>query len=142
MSETSAVQGIVLCHAEMAAGMVQAARDITGVDAEALTPLSNRDCSPETLTRRVEGALRGGPAIVFTDLAAGSCGFTARRLCLKRGEVVVVSGVNLPMLVDFVMHRDMPLGELVPRLMDKGRAGITASEPGQGKNERRALSGG
>jgi mannose/fructose-specific phosphotransferase system component IIA len=32
--------------------------------------------------------------------------------------------VNLPILLDFVFHRDMPLDELVPRLVGKGRDGI------------------
>ena len=39
----------------------------------------------------------------------------------------VVSGVNLPVLLDFVFHRDMPLAALVERLVEKGRAGITGA---------------
>jgi hypothetical protein len=39
----------------------------------------------------------------------------------------VVFGVNLPMLLDFVFHRDLPLDELQHRLLARGRAGICSS---------------
>ena len=44
--------------------------------------------------------------------------------CREYGDRAVVCGVNLPILLDFVFHRDMPLDELVERLLDKGRDGI------------------
>jgi mannose/fructose-specific phosphotransferase system component IIA len=51
----------------------------------------------------------------------------ARRLTIDRPETAVVCGVNLPMLLDFVFHRDLPLPELVDRLVSKGKASITGS---------------
>ena len=42
----------------------------------------------------------------------------------------MVCGVNLPILLDFVFHRDVPLDELVTRLVEKGREGIRPL-PGQ-----------
>jgi mannose/fructose-specific phosphotransferase system component IIA len=38
---------------------------------------------------------------------------------------MVISGVNLPLLLDFVLHRDLPLPELGPRLVEKGRNAIS-----------------
>jgi mannose/fructose-specific phosphotransferase system component IIA len=41
----------------------------------------------------------------------------------------VVAGVNLPMLLEFVFHDDLPLEELVQRVQEKGRASIAQPVP-------------
>ena len=122
------VRGVVLAHASLAEGLVASVRAISGIGEEALTALSNEGCGPETLQARVDAALPGeGPAIVFTDLGSGSCAFTARRIALERPGTGIVTGVNLAILLDFVFHREMPLPELMERLVEKGRAGVTGA---------------
>jgi mannose/fructose-specific phosphotransferase system component IIA len=121
------VRGLVVAHASIAAGLVEGVRQIAGVGEEALAGLSNVGCSPETLRERLTEALGQGPAIVFTDLGSGSCAFAARRIALERPDTAVVTGVNLPILLDFVFHRDAPLAELVERLVEKGKAGVTGA---------------
>ncbi len=117
-------RGIVVAHGAMAEGMVDAVRGIAGCDADALASISNRGLSPSALAEQVGIATGKGPAIVFTDLPSGSCGFAARLLARDKGGLAVICGVNLPMLLDFVMHRDLPLDELVSRLVNKGRTAI------------------
>ena len=130
MSEAGrGVRGVVIAHGDMAEGMVTAVRHITGVEDGVLVPLSNRERSPEDLAALVAAQLEGGPAILFTDLQSGSCGFAARRLTRDRPDVPVICGVNLPLLVDFVMNREMDLRALVDRLVDKGRGSIVAIQP-------------
>lgn len=124
MSETPAIRGVVLSHGELAAGIVDAVRQITGMGEDVLVPLSNRGKSPETLQAAVAELVGEGPAIVFTDLQSGSCGIVARRLSQQAARVVVVSGMNLPVLLEFVTNRHLPLDALVPRLLQKGRAAI------------------
>ncbi|HSL68840.1 MAG TPA: hypothetical protein VK864_01295 [Longimicrobiales bacterium] len=139
MSEAS-VRGVVLAHGNMAAGMVDAVRQITGIDADLLVPISNRGLSPEALAAEVRAHVQGA-TIVFTDLQSGSCGFAARRYCLDLPDVVVISGVNLPILLEFAMLRDLPLPELVPRLLHKARAAITSSSHTADPHEHRVVSG-
>jgi mannose/fructose-specific phosphotransferase system component IIA len=124
MSERTAVRGILLTHGSMAEGIVDAVARITGVGREALVPVSNEGVSPEVLADRIRGLLDAQPTIIFTDLQSGSCGFAARRVSREAERLVVISGVNLPLLLDFVMNRQMPLDELVPRLLARGRAAI------------------
>jgi mannose/fructose-specific phosphotransferase system component IIA len=121
------VTGLVVSHASLAEGLVQSVRQIAGVDGEALRAVSNEGCGPEALQAAVAGALGTGPGIVFTDMPSGSCAFAARRLTVDRPDTAVICGVNLPMLLDFVFHRDLPLPELVDRLVNKGKSAITGS---------------
>lgn len=134
------VRGIVLAHGSMAAGLIDAVRHITGAPEDALVALSNRGLSPEALTAELRAKMEG-PTIVFTDLPSGSCGFAARRNCQGSSQFVVISGVNLPILLEFTMHRELPMKELVPRLLTKARAAIVSSAPDLESNEHRAVSG-
>jgi PTS system mannose-specific IIA component len=121
------VVGLVVSHASLAEGLVQSVRQIAGAEADALRAVSNDGCGPEALQNTVRDALGDGPGIVFTDMPSGSCAFAARRLTLDRADTAVVCGVNLPMLLDFVFHRDLPLPELVDRLVNKGKSAITGT---------------
>lgn len=144
MSEATtggAARGVVLAHGAMAEGLVDAVRQITGAGPDVLMPLSNRGLSPDALAAEVRAHIQG-TTIVFTDLPSGSCGFAARRFCQQLPDLVVISGVNLPILLEFTMYRNLPLAELVPRLVNKARASIISTSPDQGSNEHRAVSGG
>jgi len=128
MSEDSVVRGILFAHGEMARGMVDAVRRITGIDEEALAPLSNEGLDREDLLQAIDALACDAPCIVFTDLLSGSCAAAAMVSCTERSNRAVICGVNLPMLLDFVFHRDMPLPALVDRVLVKGREGMRALE--------------
>jgi PTS system mannose-specific IIA component len=136
------VRGVLIGHGGMPEGMVDAVRHITGAEPDVLVPITNRGKAPETLAAEVEAIVGDGPAILFTDLPSGSCGFVARRLTQTSAGIAVISGVNLPLLIDFVMNRQLPLQELVPRLLQKGRAAIGCAPASLEDHERRAVSGG
>jgi mannose/fructose-specific phosphotransferase system component IIA len=141
MSEARPLRAVLLGHGTMPDGLVDAVRHITGCEPETIVPVSNTAMSPEALAARVLQAAGDGTVILFTDLQSGSCGFVARRLAQAQRQMVVISGVNLPMLIEFVMNRRLPLEELVPRLLSRGRAAIGCSPAGLEDDERRALSG-
>lgn len=118
------LRGVVVAHGEMARGIVTAVSRIAGIEEGVLEPVSNEGLGPEELQAAILHVVGEGPAVVFTDLGAGSCTLAARVSCRERAQVGVVTGVNLPMLLEFVFHRDLSLSELLPRLEEKARGGI------------------
>jgi mannose/fructose-specific phosphotransferase system component IIA len=100
------LRGVVVCHGKLAVALVEAAESISGVTG-ALAPVSNTDCDRNLLEERVAEAVAGQPAVVFVDLASGSCLFAVLKRLRSLEGVRVVTGVNLAMLVDFVFHREL-----------------------------------
>jgi len=126
MSEP-AVRGVVVAHSDVARALVEAVQRIAGSDDEALVPLSNEGLGTDGIRDRLAELLNEqDPAVIFTDLREGSCGIAAQRLCVQHPEHVVITGVNLPMLLDFAMKRHLPLQELVERLVERGRSAVQA----------------
>jgi mannose/fructose-specific phosphotransferase system component IIA len=136
------VRGIVLAHGTLAEGFVDAVRQIAGAEADALLAFSNRGLSPDALAALIREQLRDDPTILFTDLPSGSCGFAARRLSPEYPNLAVISAVNLPILLDFIMHRNEPLEQLVPRLLAKGRGALGCAPASLESHGHRAVSGG
>ena len=146
MSEpTSArgARGIVLAHGSLAEGFVDAVRQIAGAEADNLTAVSNRGMSPDTLAAELRKHISTTtPTVLFTDLPSGSCGFAARRLCPENPNLAVISAINLPLLLEFIMHRTEPLDQLVPTLLAKGRGSVCCAPATLESHGHRAVSGG
>ena len=117
------LRGVVVCHGGLAGALVQAAEQISGLEG-VLIPVSNTGCDRGTLEDRILAAVDRHPAVVFVDLASGSC--LVAVLKRLRGEelVRVVTGVNLAMLVDFVFHRSLSPAEAATRAAAAGEKSI------------------
>ena len=117
------LRGVVVCHGALAGALVHATEQISGVSS-ALIPVSNTGCDRETLEDRVLAAVDGQPAVVFVDLASGSCLFAVLKRLRSEQSVKVVTGVNLAMLVDFVFHRSLTPAEAADRAAVAGEKSI------------------
>jgi mannose/fructose-specific phosphotransferase system component IIA len=117
------LRGVVVCHGPMAGALVQAAEQISGVDA-ALIPVSNMGCDRDTLEQRVLAAVDQHPAVIFVDMASGSCLIAVLKRLRADPSVRVVTGVNLAMLVDFVFHRSLSPEEAASRAVTIGQGSI------------------
>lgn len=122
---SSPVRGIVVAHGDLAAALVGAVEKIGGVEG-ALTSISNDGLGAEALRARVSAEIDSHAAIVFVDLMAGSCAMAGLGLAREADDVAVLTGVNVPMLLDFVFNQDTPVKELAVRLVGKARVGIVA----------------
>ncbi|MBI4501293.1 MAG: hypothetical protein HY700_09045 [Gemmatimonadetes bacterium] len=126
MSES--LRGVVVSHAALAQGLVEAVRQITG-EADPLIPLSNEGCDGGLLAARLKHAIGDGPAVVFVDLPGGSCLQAAVRHQRTATDVAVVAGVNLAMLLDFIYHRDLTPAEAAKRAVETGGRAVRAVTP-------------
>jgi PTS system N-acetylgalactosamine-specific IIA component len=117
-------RAVVAGHGEFAAGLVSAVAQICGRES-ALVPLSNRGMGAEDLEATLRAELDvPGTAVIFTDLPAGSWTIAARRVVRDRPGVVLVTGVNLATLLDFVFHGELGTSEAAQHAVEKGRASI------------------
>ena len=123
---SDALRGVVVCHGPLAGALVGAVEQIAG-QGGALVAVSNEGCDRGSLEARVAEAVGQGPAVVFVDMASGSCLFAVLRKLRERDDVRVVTGVNLAMLIDFVFHPEESAAAAAARAADVGNKAITVS---------------
>ncbi|MFQ6103136.1 MAG: PTS sugar transporter subunit IIA [Candidatus Glassbacteria bacterium] len=121
------VGAILVSHENLSQSIVEALEKITG-ESRDIIPISSKGISPRQLEEEIIsaiGALKNNEGIIlFTDLYGGSCSHICHRVQRENPDVIIITGVNLPLLIDFVFQRSKPAREIVDRLVQKGRAGI------------------
>jgi PTS system mannose-specific IIA component len=117
------VPALLVMHADLAAAMLRAAEQVVGKidDVEVLSNEGlSRHALEQEISRRVDGWSRGG--LVLTDFWGGSCHVCGSAVVRGRGEIVIVTGVNLPILIDYLHNREhFAALELAERLQKKGQ---------------------
>ena len=130
MSEGEAPQkarAIVVGHGEFSAGLASAVQQITGMG-DQFVCLSNTGMAPGDIEVSLRAHLTDGTIVIFTDLPAGSATLAARRVARDMPEVVVVSGVNLATLLDFVCSSAPSPAEAARGAAERGRASLLVLE--------------
>ena len=119
------IPALIVMHADLAEALLRAAAAVYG-PVEGVGVLSNQGLSREQLEREIERQVAAWPAggVVRTDFWGGSCHQCGASAARGR-EVVVVTGLNLPTLLDYLHNRDRyPVTELAERLRQKGQESI------------------
>jgi mannose/fructose-specific phosphotransferase system component IIA len=117
-------RAIVVGHGEFAGGLVSAVGQICGM-ADKLLVLSMMGMTPESIEGMLRDQLsRTGARVIFTDLPAGSATIAARRIVKDEPGLVLVSGVNLATLLDFVFNTDVPPAEAARAAAERGKASL------------------
>jgi mannose/fructose-specific phosphotransferase system component IIA len=118
----------LVTHGVLGRELVATVEAILGKQTDVIT-VSNNGLSADGLVQRIVDEIAplpaDAPVVLFSDLAAGSCGIASRRAELGARTLKRIAGVNLPMLLEFFYYRDvLPLEQLLPRMEAKGKAGI------------------
>ena len=130
------LRGLVVTHGELGQVLVSTAEKIVGPAGD-VEILSNEGHSRESLRRAVEDRLlawAGEPGLLLTDVPGGSCTQAVLARLPEHPNVRVVSGLNLPMIVDFLANRARcSAEEMAERLTTRGRAAVRSfPAPGGG----------
>jgi N-acetylgalactosamine PTS system EIIA component len=125
-------RALVAGHGDFAVGIVSAVDQITGRGG-VLVALTNRGLGADEIVRVLRDAVtEAGAQVIFTDLPAGSWTIAARRVQRERPEIVVVTGANLPALLDFVFQTDCASPVAARHSADKGRGALAVLGGGTG----------
>lgn len=118
---------VLVTHANLATALKSSAEMIVGtIDNCATVEVAPDEQADDIMARVVAAveAVQADGAIIMTDLFGGTPSNMAMSF-LKDGFIEVVTGVNLPMLIDFCSHRErMSIVELATDLLRSGREGI------------------
>ena len=122
-----AVLGILVTHASLGDELLRTAESIIGRQSQ-IEVVSNSGTSLNTLSGKLTSLIsrhQDLPVFLFVDLLGGSCGHVCQEIRRLHPNTVIFTGVNLPMFLEFLHHRDrVGLEELQERLLAKGRSGI------------------
>ncbi len=118
------VRAIVAGHGSFASGIISAVQQITGKGSSFLAMSNTGLCLDDiegTLAQAIDDT---GARVIFTDLPAGSCTMAVRRMIRARPGVLLVTGINLSLLLDFAMQESVDPIVAVQTAIERGRASM------------------
>ena len=120
------IPALLVTHADLGAALLRAATRVYG-PTEEVEVLSNEGLSKEQLEREIEARVatwkHGG--LILADFWGGSCHTCGMAAARGHGDIVIVTGLNLPLLLDYLHNRDRhDPRALAERLQQKGRDSI------------------
>ena len=120
------VPALLVMHSDLGAALLRAAASVYG-PVDDVEVMSNEGLSRDTLEHRIGERVAGWKdgGLIFTDFWGGSCHICGIPATRGHGDIAVMTGLNLPTLLDYLHNRDQhgPL-ELAERLRQKGRDSI------------------
>jgi mannose/fructose-specific phosphotransferase system component IIA len=121
------ITGIIVTHGQLGDELIRTASLILG-EVEDCYALSGSDMGDQKVIDSIREILDSndvGEAVVLVDYFGGSCGASCIKATRGLEGVRVISGVNLPILLDFVTKQGtLGLEELVEHLIHRGRESV------------------
>ena len=122
------VAGVIVSHGQVATELLSAAETIIGnfkhITAVSIGWGDEVEAAKNEIRRAIERVSDGGGVLMMTDMFGGTPTNIAS-MFLQLGQVEVVTGVNLPMVIKLAgLEPGVPLEEVARLVRDQGRQGI------------------
>jgi PTS system mannose-specific IIA component len=125
--ECSDIAGIVVTHGRLAEELVRTVEGILGKSRD-LHSLSAGDLCDSLVIEKIREIISNcdvDKVVLFVDYSGGSCYRNCARATEGVEGISAISGVNLPILLDFMTKRKiMDFDEMVKHLIKRGRESI------------------
>lgn len=121
--------GVVLSgHGEFASGLYSSIQLIAGKQEKFqvinfLEGMSSEDLQ-KLLNTAVETVDQGQGVVIFTDIPGGTPFNQSVILSTKKEKVRVISGTNLPALLDGSFSRDLTIEDFIAKVLESGKDGL------------------
>ena len=121
---------VVVTHGNMAHGILESMQMITGEQAQVVPIVLEEDKSPEDLSELIQHAIKdvddGNGVLIMVDLFGATPFNVSARLYLESDHSIeVITGLNLPMLVETVITRgENDLNTVFETAQNAGISGI------------------
>ena len=122
------IGGVIVTHGQLANELLAAAETVVGeighVTAVSIGWHDDVEAAQDQVERAIASVSHGAGVLVMTDMFGGTPTNIAA-MFLKNGEVEIVTGVNLPMVVKLASNtKDLTLGELAREVEEQGKQSI------------------
>ena len=118
---------ILVTHGDFGSGLLQAAQTMVGdggnccaIGVDVSKPMQD---IIDQLKKKVKEMDTGSGVVVLTDMFGGTPTNISLSL-LNHGQIEVITGVNLPMLLKALANKDQELGDLAQEIKAAGKQGI------------------
>jgi mannose PTS system EIIA component len=128
MSEIKKVGGVIVSHGRVANELVAAAETVVG-EVSHITAVSigwhdDVETAQNEIANAIKQVSRGNGVLLLTDMFGGTP-TNISAMFYKEGEVEIVTGVNLPMVIKLASQTvELPLVEMADEVEKQGKAAI------------------
>jgi PTS system mannose-specific IIA component len=128
MSNNPQISGVVVTHGHLAGELLAAAEMIIGpvshIAAVSIGWHDDVDAARDEVQRAITRVSQGKGVLLLTDMFGGTPTNIAS-MFLDDGQIEVITGVNLPMVIKLATYAGQEsLSELARKICDQGRQGI------------------
>lgn len=117
----------ILAHEDFALSLKNTIEKITGPQDNIYTYSNKTDALPVILNKisKKLSTIESDKIFVFVDLVGGSCWGLANMVLKDHPDVIVIGGVNLPMILSLIInHENLPVEKLVNKIIEDSKKGI------------------